>query len=136
LTLTPFIFDAYRHLWDKFEEEGIPFFGVRDNPWFPFDVAECISSKFKLRDRCKVARKDVYSIPAPMDDVDLPYVYFADLSDVFCDEKECATHDDKILYYRDSHHLTRTFALSITPALSSEIQQALAQWSSLGINVN
>jgi peptidoglycan/LPS O-acetylase OafA/YrhL len=49
-------------------------------------------------------------------------VHLVDFTDVFCDDRICSPVVGNVLVYRDGHHLTKTFALSLVPRLQAELK--------------
>ncbi|UOQ46582.1 hypothetical protein MUN88_10730 [Gracilibacillus caseinilyticus] len=52
-------------------------------------------------------------------------VYFANLSDQFCDDDTCYPVIGNVVVYKDQHHLTALYAKSMTDVLEEHIKEAL-----------
>ncbi|GAA4741026.1 acyltransferase family protein [Gordonia alkaliphila] len=127
--------DAFTRLSDA----GIPVVGIRDLPWLmtaddqtiePFD---CMA----VRDdavACGVSRD--WSL-APVDPAiealgSLPGVSLIDASDQYCGPEECPVVVGNVLVYRDAHHFTKTFVLSMRPFLERELSRTLGWFEAPG----
>ncbi|MEG0258290.1 MAG: acyltransferase family protein [Lysinibacillus sp.] len=100
-------------------------FAIRDNPRMLEDVPTCLEKAKDMRD-CAVPRSEALSDVLPWENTEgLPSnVIYADLSDNFCDENSCYPVIGNILVYRDTNHITKTFAKTLAPALKKPLQEA------------
>ena len=100
-------------------------FALRDNPRMDLDLPTCIEqSNDYSYEECNVARSDKLSTVLPWDNTEgIPSnVYFADLSDYFCDETTCEPVIGNVVVYRDKHHLTATFSKTLAVPLKEQLQ--------------
>lgn len=106
--------DGYTHI-----------FGIRDNPRMKENIPACIE-RVRYVTKCSVARDEALSKVAPWEYTkDIPdNVYFADLSDNFCDEERCHGVIGNIVVYRDNNHITSTYMRTLAPALKAPLQEA------------
>jgi hypothetical protein len=118
---------GYQRAFAKLADNRIPVLGLRDNPWFSYDVAQCVSAFAPEWTRCGRDMKDLLVEGSPTAGVDAPNVYFVDLTDVYCSDGFCPAVKDGVLVYRDRHHLTGTFAYLQQQRLAEEIEAALAK---------
>ncbi|WP_440713482.1 acyltransferase family protein [Gordonia sp. FQ] len=123
--------DAFR----TFSDAHIPVVGVRDLPWLkgpdgtfrePFD---CMAVK-KDPVACGVKRADAL---LPVDPAQaavggLPGVTLLDFNDLNCGPVDCPVVIGNVLVYRDAHHFTKTFMLTMTPFIERELGPALGWW--------
>ncbi|MDY3128298.1 MAG: acyltransferase family protein [Corynebacterium sp.] len=115
---------GYIGFWEKLDEAGIPFLGLRDNPW-GFD------EDFKARefDECYVATEDEIGCGIARDRVYEPRdpaaaivagfdnMIAVDTSNFFCDATWCPVVIGNTMVYRDMHHISNAFADSAMPLL-------------------
>ncbi|MER1998237.1 MAG: acyltransferase family protein, partial [Lysinibacillus sp.] len=106
--------DGYTHI-----------FGIRDNPRMEEKVPECLERVDDVSE-CSVARDEALSKVAPWDNTPgIPdNVYFADLSDYFCDEERCYSVIGNIIVYRDDNHVTTEYMKTLAPMLKIPLQEA------------
>jgi peptidoglycan/LPS O-acetylase OafA/YrhL len=99
--------------------------GMRDNPRFLVSVPNCIDSTLKWKSDCVFPRTDFKAqMPAPPFE-DAPANYrLVDLIPYICSSTECAPTLGKYIKYRDTDHLTGTFATILAPVLAYEVKQA------------
>ncbi|MFV0433705.1 MAG: acyltransferase family protein [Leucobacter sp.] len=113
-------------VWQQFEDRGIPVVGVRDTPRLPFKVPECLEQNRDDPDLCRYPRSDIYD-PEVLSAVDgLPgSFHFIDLSDIVTGPEYFEPIVGNVVVYRDSTHLTATYAATTTPMLESAIREAI-----------
>jgi hypothetical protein len=58
----------------------------------------------------------------------LPRVQVVDLTQFFCDGQLCYPVVGGALVYRDSHHITSTFAMTLAPFLLAQLNVLMASW--------
>ncbi|WJY59175.1 acyltransferase family protein [Corynebacterium afermentans] len=116
--------DAYANLWQRLAELGIPFVGLRDNPWMftptgePMDPNLCVVAGHSEH-ACSMAADMVY---APED----PAAYFLDgafaqweidTAGWYCVDSLCPPQIGNVYIYRDQNHISNAYAESLTPVL-------------------
>ena len=104
------------------EKAGVPVAVVRDTPWPGSDVAVCVSKHLSNPSACDVGRD---ALDKPQYDVGMVKgvsdAHAIDLSDVICDADRCPATRGKYLVFRDSNHLTATFAKALAPYLYRQL---------------
>ncbi|ENH98077.1 acyltransferase 3 [Gracilibacillus halophilus YIM-C55.5] len=115
---------GYLEMWEKLEG-NTHVFAVRDNPYMPEDIPQCIEEKGI--EECSTDRDKVLADTKPWENTeDVPNnVTFADLSDYYCDDDTCYPVLNNIIVYRDSHHFSATFAKTLAPPLQEHIEITL-----------
>jgi len=117
--------DGYIPQWK--ELEGVStIFAIRDNPRMKEDIPSCLEKTEDPLD-CAITRDEGVSKNLPWEGVEgIPSnVFFADLTDQFCDDKMCYPVIGNVIVYRDDNHLTAEYAKSLAPALKKPLQEAL-----------
>lgn len=119
---------GYLDQWHNVESLHIPILAIRDNPWFGFNVPDCVERHGTDSPRCRRKRSDVLADAPPWSAIsDLPAtVGFADYSDLFCNKVECRPVIGNVLVYFDSDHITATYARSLAPNVWKDIIATLA----------
>ncbi|PYE82234.1 acyltransferase family protein [Pseudoroseicyclus aestuarii] len=116
--------EQYPAIWDDLTVQGIPILALRDNPWFGYDVVECVDRAEAPQD-CDRDRDTVLNEADPGGALSMPLVTYADLSDLYCTATTCPAVDQGLLVYRDTHHLTASYVLAHADALAAQIDRAL-----------
>lgn len=117
---------GYIEQWEKLE--GVTkVFAVRDNPRMKENVPLCLEREKDYMD-CSVPREEALSSVLPWENTEgIPNnVFFADMSDYFCDDETCYSVIGNIIVYRDAHHITAEYARTLSPFLKEHIVEALA----------
>jgi peptidoglycan/LPS O-acetylase OafA/YrhL len=120
--------EGFIKMWDKLNERDIDVFAIRDNPWMGFDVPACVEENEEVPlEECSRPTADLLPEESAWEKLESPpeNVYYADLSDYFCEEDVCNPIIGNVLVYRDSHHITGTFSKSLAPVLQVELMKAL-----------
>ncbi|MUV37316.1 putative peptidoglycan O-acetyltransferase YrhL [Lentibacillus sp. JNUCC-1] len=115
---------GYIEMWKKFQ--GIAnIFAIRDNPRMKEDVPSCV--ELNGPEECSVQRKEALSEKAPWENTtNIPNnVYFADLSDYFCVGDTCPAVIGNVLVYRDQHHISTLYSMTLAEPLKEHIFEAL-----------
>ncbi|MFM9376293.1 acyltransferase family protein [Gordonia sp. VNK21] len=127
-TTPPWYAEAFR----AFSEAGIPAVGIRDLPWLmdaqwktrqPFDCMAVRADPIA----CGVPRSVGLAATDPAVPVlgGLPGVSLLDFTDLHCTRTDCPVVVGNVLVYRDAHHFTKTFMLSMTPYIEDGLLRAL-----------
>ncbi|MGP6173811.1 acyltransferase family protein [Corynebacterium sp. A21] len=119
---------SYPTFWRFLADEGIPFVGLRDNPWSMFEDGTERSIPLCVFDTgdvigCGVPRAAVYldEDPAAAYLNDQPGMKAVDTSDWFCPDENCPAVIGNIHVYRDANHMSNAYALTLAPLLWEEI---------------
>ncbi|WP_217586453.1 acyltransferase family protein [Lentibacillus saliphilus] len=126
LNREPNVPQGYLDMWKKFE--GIStIFAIRDNPRMKEDTPTCV--ELHGPEACGVPRSEGLSDIPPWENLKEPLknVYFADLSDYFCDDDTCHSVIGNVLVYRDQHHISTLYSKTLAEPLKAHIVKALEQ---------
>ena len=118
---------GYLEQWQNVDELGIPVLAIRDNPWFGFNVPDCVERHGADALQCRRERSEVLAEAAPwstLSDVP-PNVHFADYSHLFCGTTLCKPVIGNVLVYFDSDHISATYARSLAPMVWDDILRVL-----------
>ncbi|CAN5555841.1 hypothetical protein BH23CHL7_BH23CHL7_17700 [soil metagenome] len=96
-----------------------------DSPRSAFDVPACLSANLADIRACATARKRALSSHLVIERkvAEGAGVPLIDLSGRICPEAPCPAVVDNMIVYRDTHHLTATFARSLGPDLARLLKQ-------------
>ena len=123
---------SYLTFWEFLAEQGIPFLGLRDNPWKVDEEGMGLSVPICFADLgdpdvCGIARDEFYlpEDPAAAYLDPLPGMRAVDTSDWFCMGEHCPPVIGNIYVYRDSNHLSNAYAATLAPFLWEEMRRFL-----------
>ncbi|MFH0410831.1 acyltransferase family protein [Corynebacterium sp. L4756] len=124
---------GYAGFWEGLAAAGIPFMGLRDNPW-SFDeegMAREFDECFVATEDpigCGMARERVYTPFDPAEEIlsNLPNMVSVDTSNWFCDATWCPVVIGNTMVYRDMHHISNAFADSAMPLFADYIGAFMA----------
>jgi peptidoglycan/LPS O-acetylase OafA/YrhL len=104
------------------EKTGVQTAVLRDTPWPGRDVPSCVQQHRANPSACDLSRS---ALDSPAYDVGLAKgvatAHAVDLSSLLCVATRCPATLGKYLVYRDTSHLTATFATALTPYLSAKL---------------
>ncbi|MFK3984625.1 acyltransferase family protein [Micromonospora sp. NPDC050397] len=122
--------EGMRRTWRAMTDAGVRTVVLRDTPALDVRAAECVSANRAKLTKCATSREVAVSWsagPAQAEAVKgLSQVSLVDLTDAICPADNCAPVIGGVLVYRDSNHLTATYARSLTPRLGAAIDRALS----------
>ncbi|SFF58538.1 Peptidoglycan/LPS O-acetylase OafA/YrhL, contains acyltransferase and SGNH-hydrolase domains [Halobacillus alkaliphilus] len=116
--------EGYVDQWRKLNEHDINVFALKDNPRAEFDIPTCIDKNGRNAEECKT-ENNLEDLSDEVDQLNLDNVYYADLTDKFCNEDVCKPIIGNVLVYQDGHHLTRTYAKTLAPYVGEKVTKAL-----------
>lgn len=106
---------------------------LQDTPRPNFDVPTCLArhqwrSAVLPSEPCEFGLSATSNVHEHMRLAGRPYinVVTADLSPMICNESVCRSEQKNVIIYRDSNHLTASFAKHLESALEEHIESALA----------
>ncbi|WP_219722851.1 acyltransferase family protein [Corynebacterium xerosis] len=116
------------------DRAGVPFVGIRDNPWHldgPADqrnIPACLASG-GTPEECGTRRSEAL---APVDPAarlleSFDRAWSIDLNDFICDGGHCPAVVGNIIVYRDSNHLSVAYADTLQPMLALELEPILRE---------
>ncbi|GLZ58282.1 acyltransferase family protein [Micromonospora sp. NBRC 107095] len=119
--------DALRDTWSELADAGVRTVVIRDTPYFPFNVAECVSKNPEKLTRCSAPREKALEISQPQAEAakGLDDIRFVDLNDAICPAERCAPVIGGVLIYRDAAHLTATYSRTLAPRLHEALREDL-----------
>jgi hypothetical protein len=103
-------------------KDGVQVAVLRDTPWPGRDVPSCVQQHRANPAACDLSRS---ALDSPAYDVGmtkgLTGAHGVDLTSVICDPARCPVTRGKYLVYRDTSHLTATFARALAPYLGAQL---------------
>jgi hypothetical protein len=100
---------------------------LRDTPVFSTVVPSCLAAHGGRTEPCSRARSSALSTPHRQAEIAVdaayPWVRATDLTDRLCQPTRCwPVTSDRLLRYRDAHHLTNTYSAAMAPAMYSRLR--------------
>jgi peptidoglycan/LPS O-acetylase OafA/YrhL len=120
---------GFRESWSTLTAAGIPVVVLRDTPYVGIDMADCISAHGKELTKCAVPRERALSGAGPIQieaAAGMKKVHLFDLDDAICPTANCAAVIGGVIVYRDSNHMTASYALSLAPRVNAALSEVLA----------
>lgn len=121
--------EGYVEQWEKLEKLNINVLALRDNGWFNFDPPTCVEENGSKYYECSVNQDDFLPLTGAYELLENKpsNVYYHDLTDYFCKDGKCDVVIGNILVYRDSHHITATYAETLAPILKPVVMEILKE---------
>jgi len=108
--------------WSRLQDAGVPVVAILDVPTPEFDVPECVVEKRSSLDECAFDRTEALADnTAQLIAAEETGVLLVDLTDWICGTEMCPAVIDDLLVWRDTHHLTATYARYLAPVLAIEM---------------
>jgi peptidoglycan/LPS O-acetylase OafA/YrhL len=110
-------------------DQSIPVMILVDNPQVSKDTVTCVDRYgLEAAEKCAFARSrgfalddGAYNVAAAVEGVSV-----VDLTHLYCDDALCFPVIGNVIVYRDTNHITKTYASTMAPYLGSEMQQILS----------
>ncbi|MEU6250939.1 acyltransferase family protein [Glycomyces sp. NPDC047010] len=117
-------YPGFADQWRVLDGWGVPVLALRDLPRFADPVPECVARNGA--DACVFDPAPSHDRVDPTGDLeDVPAnVSFADLTEYVCPGGECPATIGNILVYRDTSHLTDTYAATLAPVVERTVLEA------------
>ena len=119
---------GFRDAWAPLVERGTQVVVIRDIPQMTGGTNLCISQTSGEDKACDRPENE-----AVLDDLlveaakDQPGVSVIDMNDLFCDDGSCSPVVGGVIGYRDSHHITATYATTLAPYLDERLATAVPE---------
>lgn len=114
---------GYSDALQQLAAQGLKVLAIRDTPLMGFDVADCVATAGATLKKCSKPRRD--ALPTGFQLEGLTKSEVVDLSDFICRRETCPPVVGGVLVYRDSNHLTATYAKTLAPFLWSQVDKLL-----------
>ncbi|SHG22887.1 Peptidoglycan/LPS O-acetylase OafA/YrhL, contains acyltransferase and SGNH-hydrolase domains [Jatrophihabitans endophyticus] len=108
--------------WNRLTAAGIPVVPIAETPEMHKDVPDCLASTDDDFDQCSATRSDALRPGTPMVvAARRTQAHAVTMNDLVCAPKVCKPVVGNILVYRDKHHITQTFMLTLKPFLEKRL---------------
>lgn len=125
----PEMIEGTQRVWRDLLDEGIGVVVLNNSPAFPFDVAECVAENRDQLSDCSYPRDEALAdgtAGRTQDAAPFEGVKVVDLNDAVCPAEECAPVIGGVLVYRDTVHITATYAASVADYASAEFARLMS----------
>ncbi len=107
--------------WTRLIEMGLKVQAIRSTPWMPFEAGKCLASKKDWLNDCVARRSSVLKRDPIFKAAAKSEVDTIDFSNSFCDTDSCPVIIGGVLLYRDSHHITATYARTLSQVMEQRL---------------
>jgi peptidoglycan/LPS O-acetylase OafA/YrhL len=108
-----------------FTDAGIQVIGMRDNPRFETNMADCAATKGAHAAACNPPLSESLAEASPMDAYrgKVNNLFLMDMSDYICTNDVCPAVVGNVYVYKDDNHLTKTYTQSMAPMFEQQLKQ-------------
>ncbi|MDP9694940.1 UNVERIFIED_ORG: peptidoglycan/LPS O-acetylase OafA/YrhL [Arthrobacter globiformis] len=117
---------GFEQLARQFTADGIDVVGIRDNPRFIQNMADCVMSKGADDPACNPPRESVLPETPAFSPLigKIAGLSLLDMTDRLCTETSCRAQVGNMFVYLDEHHLSATYARTMADVLESRLLAA------------
>ena len=116
---------GFHDQWRRLSAAGLAIAAVRDNPWFGFNVPECVEINGPAGAACTKPRSVLSATNPAAGLPPLPGVRLIDLTSMFCTAQSCAPVIGNIQVISDKHHVTTAYMRSLSTELRRQMRPLL-----------
>lgn len=117
--------EGLHRTWTQLNDANIPTIAIRDTPQMGIDIPECVSGNPNKLTECAVSRTiAIEEQPKPelAAQGELPDTEVIDMNDWICPLEYCSPIIGNVLVWRDAHHLTATYSLTLAGPLERSLK--------------
>nr|WP_026876269.1 acyltransferase family protein [Jiangella gansuensis] len=118
-----------RDSWHAVRDAGVDLAVIRNTPWLGNDPAECISENPDRLTTCAEPTDDALDRSGDTQVLavqELGGIDLIDLNEAICPTDTCPAVIGNVVVWRDSHHLTATYARTLAPRLEESLAPFLS----------
>lgn len=115
-----------KRVWERFESAGIKVIAIADTPRVGEDIPRCLSEQLTHNSKsCDVSSPKLLARPDPILIAyeNMQSKMLINMNDGICNAEICPAVIDGKIVWRDSHHLTASFAKSLLTNFESKIKK-------------
>jgi hypothetical protein len=114
--------------WRTLIAHGIAVVPIRESPEMHHDIPSCVRKSLSDLAACDEPAVDAIRTEPPTVVASrlVPAAHLIDLNSLICRAPSCAPVVGNVLIYKDSHHLTSEYALTLSPYLARQLEQVPA----------
>jgi hypothetical protein len=108
----------------QLSDAGIRVGAIKHTPWQLHNAPECMSSAEATVETCSASKSEtvrdgLLNVATRLD----PSLKLLDFDDAFCRDELCPVVIGNVLVYRDGHHMTATYARTLSRVLDERIKK-------------
>ncbi|WP_445501917.1 acyltransferase family protein [Microvirga sp. G4-2] len=107
--------------WRAVKSIGIDLRVIRPTPWFGKRPEKCLVTSSSWKEDCVAVQSEALVHDAIVIASEMEKVELLDFTQNFCDGRVCPVALGGVLVYRDIHHMTSTFAKTLSPFLEKAL---------------
>lgn len=122
--------EGLAQVWRELIDYGIRVVAIKDTPWMGQNVPDCLSRRGAQPSDCNRNRRQAVEFredPLEVAHHKVRGTVLVDVNNTICDPQSCRSVVGNVLVWKDSHHLTATFARSLAPYLGQVLDQVVAR---------
>lgn len=116
---------GFHDQWRRLTSAGLSVAAVRDNPWFGFNVPECVEVNGPEARVCAKPRSVLSAVNPATQLPSLPGLRLIDLTPMFCTAQLCLPVIGNVQVISDKHHVTTAYMRSLSDELRRQMQPLL-----------
>jgi hypothetical protein len=105
------------------DDNGVPLVVIRDTSLLAKSTMNCVSYRFPEIDSCDQPRSESFPPDATASAAAELGIPVFDFSDILCGPETCSDVIGGVQIHEDGNHMFRTFVLTLTPFLWSDLRQ-------------
>ncbi|HYI32805.1 MAG TPA: acyltransferase family protein [Glaciibacter sp.] len=119
---------GFRDAWKTVTDRGSSVAVIRDIPNAKDETTDCVARHQDDAAACELVAASALGTDDLMVEAaeGQPGVSVVDMTDYFCTDDACATVRGGVVVYRDSHHMTATYATTLAPFLGKKLEKVTA----------
>ncbi len=118
--------ESYARTWSSLTEAGYDVVALANTPWLSHDVPDCLAANDSDPSACASSREEALA-KAGREQYQAaemaPQVPLIDMNQWICPQESCSPVIGGVITYRDSHHITATYAQTLAPFLYRELDR-------------
>jgi peptidoglycan/LPS O-acetylase OafA/YrhL len=117
--------------WTRLVEMGFDLRVIRATPWMPVEPSKCLVKSQNWVEDCVPGRSSAFRPDPALVAVEKLRIGTLDFAKYFCDAQHCPVVIGGVLVYRDAHHISATFARTLSYAMEEQLSLRAAGRASL-----
>jgi peptidoglycan/LPS O-acetylase OafA/YrhL len=107
--------------WAQVVKMGLDLRAIRATPWMPLEPSKCLVKSRSWAADCVPVRSSAFKPDPHLVVAGKLKIDTLDFTRYFCDAQHCPVVIGGVLVYRDAHHITATFARTLSDAMGEQI---------------
>jgi peptidoglycan/LPS O-acetylase OafA/YrhL/capsular polysaccharide biosynthesis protein len=123
------VIEGYTNAWRPLTAAGLSVVALAETPHPLFDIPSCVSENLRHLSTCAGPRSEMIHASTAQEIAvhRTPGVAYLDLNDIVCPTSRCAAVVGGVMVYRDSDHISATYARTAAGYFAAKIAPSLKQ---------